>query len=358
MEQAAPKSPGRGFKPLDILKAPLWIAGIAGSDKNFADNRILGSEALNRRGLHVGRIKLAAQMAKSRRQRLARELDPADVASFERDGILIKKDLLPPDAFERLKSEIFGGSFEAQEQRQGQGQAVERRIPLGSETLATHPELAAFVANPTVVGAIRYAAGRGGRPIFYIQTIISDPVRAGADPQTAFHADTFHSTTKAWYFLHEVKEDEGPFQYVPGSHIATPARLEWEYEQSLGAAHHANRHHAVGSFRITPDEIQKLGYPPPIRVAVPANTLVVADTFGFHARSPSDKKTVRIGIHAYMRRNPFLPWNGLDFMNLPGIRGHELELYQKVQTGLRKMTGKGPVWRPVGQQRVDAPAQV
>lgn len=358
MDQFTSKSPGRGFKPLDLVKAPIWLLGLAGADKNFVDNRILGSEALNRRGLHVGRVKLAAQMAARRRKRLARQLDPADVARFERDGLLIKRALLPPDAFQRLTDEIFGGSFEAQEQRQGQGQAVERRIPLGAETLATHPQLAAFVSDPTVLGAVRYAAGRGGRPIFYVQTVISDPLRAGADPQTAFHADTFHSTTKAWYFLHGVKEDEGPFMYVLGSHIATPARLEWEYEQSLTAAWHANRHHAVGSFRITPDAIERLDLPPPMRVAVPANTLVVADTFGFHARAPSDKRTVRIGIHGYMRRNPFLPWNGLDFMNLPGIRGHELELYQKVQTRLRRVTGRGPEWRPVGRQRVDAPAQV
>jgi hypothetical protein len=211
-----------------------------------------------------------------------------------------------------------------------------------------------------VEGALdrRVQAARGGRPIFYIQTIISDPVREGADPQTAFHSDTFHSTTKAWFFLHDVQEDEGPFMYVRGSHVVTPARLAWEYEQSLCAARHADRHHAVGSFRITPAEIEQLGLPPPMRVAVPANTLVVADTFGFHARAPSDRRTVRIGIHGYMRRNPFLPWNGLDYMNLPGIRGRELDLYQKLQTGLRRVTGKGPLWHPVGRQRVDAPAQV
>jgi hypothetical protein len=354
---AAPQK-NTGFKPLDIVKAPLWIAGIAGSDKNFADNKILGSETLNRQGLHVGRVKLAANMAAMRRKSLAKQLDPADVAKFDRDGIFIMRNLLPDAEFQRLKDEIFGGRFDAQEQRQGQGQAVERRIPLGSSVLAMHPALAALVGNPTVLGAIRYAAARGGRPIFYIQTIMSDPVRAGADPQTAFHADTFHSTTKAWYFLHDVNEDEGPFMYVAGSHLPTPKRLEWEYEQSIGAAKSSNRHHAVGSFRITTDEIAALGFPPPMRVAVPANTLVVADTFGFHARAPSDKRTTRIGIHAYMRRNPFLPWNGLDYMNLPGIRGHELEIYQQAQTFMRKMTGKGPVWRPVGQQTVDAPANV
>lgn len=352
------KSSSRSRHPLAYLKAPLWLAGVAGSGKSFADNPIIGSPALNRRGLHVQRIKLAANMAEGRRRGLAKHLDPADVAAFERDGIFIKRDLLPPDAFKRLSDEMFGRDFDAQEQRQGQGRAVERRVPLSSAVLRTAPELAAFVRNPTVVGTIRYAAGRGGHPIFYIQTIMSSPTRETVDPQTAFHSDTFHSTTKAWYFLHEVKEDEGPFAYVRGSHKATPERLAWEYEQSLTAAENTNRHHAVGSFRIQPDEFGKLGYEPAMRVCVPANTLVVADTFGFHARTPSDKQTTRIGIHAYMRRNPFLPWNGLDLMDLPGVDGRELEIYQKTQDFLRRLTGKGPVWKSVGQTRVDAEPNV
>lgn len=347
-------SGSRSRHPLSYLKAPLWLAGVAGSAKSFADNPIIGSPTLNRYGLHVQRIKLAAQMAEQRRKRLAKHLDPADVAAFERDGIFIKENLLPADDFKRLSEEIFSRDFDAQEQRQGGGRAVERRVPLGSAVLASAPELDAFVHNKTVLFMIRYASGRGGHPIFYIQTIMSDPIRANADPQTAFHADTFHSTTKAWYFLHEVKEDEGPFAYVRGSHKATPERLRWEYEQSLTAAAATNRHHAVGSFRISPDDFERLGYGPPMRVAVPANTLVVADTFGFHARTPSDKPTTRIGIHAYMRRNPFLPWNGLDLMDLPGISGHELEIYQKSQDLFRRMTGKGPVWKAVGGTRVDA----
>ena len=101
-----------------------------------------------------------------------------------------------------------------------------------------------------------------------------------ADPQTFFHSDTFHATTKGWFFLCDVAEEDGPFTYVPGSHRATPQRLEWEFAQSLSARSHPNRHHAVGSFRIAESDLATLGYGPPRRVAVPANTLVVADTFG------------------------------------------------------------------------------
>jgi hypothetical protein len=39
--------------------------------------------------------------------------------------------------------------------------------------------------------------------------------------------------------------------------------------------------------------------------------LVVADTFGFHARGPSAHASLRVEIWAYGRRSPFLPWAAL-----------------------------------------------
>jgi hypothetical protein len=55
--------------PLSLLKSPLWVAGVFGADKSFADNPILGSPYLNRKGLHLARLKAAARMAAARRRR-------------------------------------------------------------------------------------------------------------------------------------------------------------------------------------------------------------------------------------------------------------------------------------------------
>ncbi len=52
--------------------------------------------------------------------------------------------------------------------------------------------------------------------------------------------------------------------------------------------------------------------PAPRIFAVPANTLVVADTFGFHARGPSAGRSLRVEIWAYGRRSPFVPWAAFD----------------------------------------------
>ncbi|GJD65420.1 phytanoyl-CoA dioxygenase family protein [Methylobacterium frigidaeris] len=336
------------------VRAPLWLAGVAGADKSFAKNPILGSPALNRLGLHAGRVQLAARMAEQRRARLAHRLDPADRAAFDRDGIVIKRDFLDPDAFAALKAEIYGRPFEARELRQGQ--AVQRMVPLGGRAMAELPRLRALIEHPDLRALTHYAASRAGEPVTYLQTVLAEPDGPN-DPQTALHADTFHATTKGWFFLHDVAEEDGPFTYVPGSHRLTPERLAWERAQSVAARAAANGHHAAGSFRIAEAELAGLGYGPPVRVAVPGNTLVIADTFGFHARAPSLRASTRVTVHTYIRRNPFLPWTGLDPKGLPGLRGRELALYLGLQDIQRRLTGRGAPWRPVGAIAIDAPAR-
>ena len=65
--------------------------------------------------------------------------------------------------------------------------------------------------------------------------------------------------------------------------------------------------------------------------AVPANTLVVADTVGFHARGLSARPSVRVEIWTYGRRNPFLPWTGLDPGSIPGIAERRIPFLWKVR---------------------------
>ena len=91
-------------------------------------------------------------------------------------------------------------------------------------------------------------------------------------------------------------------------------------------------------------------------MTVRANTLVVADTFGFHGRTPSPASTRRVELYATLRRNPFLPWTGLDPLALPGVKNHMGSLL----TALDRL-GVAPMpwmWKPVGHMRIDAPPQI
>lgn len=339
----------RGFR---WLLAPLWAAQIFSGAKSFADNGVLGSERLNRRGLHAWRVALAQRLADRRRERLKNLAPAEDRAAFHRDGFILKRDFLPPGLFRDLVAELE--RFQAPAREMKQGDAVTRRIALDPEALRQLPACAALVRMPEFQNLLRYVASFDMEPIVYVQTIFAQVDKTAKDPQTAVHADCFHPSMKAWLFLHDVEEDLGPFVYVPGSQRQTPRRLAWEKRMSVLASK-LDRLSARGSFRVRPGDLKRMRLPEPQRFAVPANTLVVADTSGFHARGASARPSVRVEIWAYARRNPFLPWVGLDPWSLPGLRGRQAPLFWGALDGLEKLgLGRSP-WRKAGRITAAAP---
>lgn len=338
------------MNPARYLLAPWWVMQLATGAKSFRDNPIIGSHRLNRQGLHAARVKRAHTMARKRRTRLAKLIDPADHAAFDRQGFVAKSDFLPTEQFARLRDAVLAHRGPARDMVQGD--TITRRFALDPQLLSAMPEARALLHHPDWRGLIRYAGSFNQEPLTYIQSILSH-VRPGAsdtdlDPQTHFHADTFHPTVKAWLFLTDVAEDEGPFCYVPGSHRLTPERLAWEQTMSIKAPEGVDRLSSRGSFRVTHKELPGLGLPEPRSFAVPANTLVVGDTFGFHARGPSVRPSTRVEIWAYGRRNPYLPWTGLDPLSLPGIAERRVPCLWGFRDRWKRFVGQP--WRDVGDK--------
>jgi hypothetical protein len=266
------------------------------------------------------------------------------ISNFRANGFIVVKDFLSADEFRQLQSEVIHLREVAVEMVQPP--ATTRRLNLDATNCAPYPALGALLNNTQLLWLLRYAAGYGGTPIIAVQCIHTDADSLDQvhDPQTDWHVDTFHSTGKAWLFLHDVHENEGPFAYVPKSHKITKERADWEKKQSLTAANHPNRLHAKGSFRATPAELLSMGYEQPVLAAVSANTLVVGDTSGFHRRTPSSGPTVRVEIYLSLRRNPFFAGLYPSLLSLPGIRqrwaGLALRIYRwQQQHGI-------PSWRP------------
>ena len=313
------------------LLMPFWLAQVFTQEKFFARNPIIGNRWLNAHGLHTARVSVACRLAAARRRRLARLISPEDRALLDRDGFILKRDFLPPPVFAALVAQIQ--QLRAPAREMAEGDTITRHIALDPAVLDRVPAARQLLDDRRFRNLVNYAGSTAAAPMVYIQTILSHAIGGPADPQCDLHTDTFHPTVKAWLFLTDVVADAMPFLYVPGSHRLTPQRLDWERCMSIAASRHPHEHYRQPQQKLTraisPETLSELGLPPPRAIAPPANTLVIADTFGFHARGESARPTTRVEIWAFGRRNPFLPWTGLDPWSVAGLGLRKPNLYWK-----------------------------
>lgn len=341
----------RPFPVRELLRwwrAPFWLLALLTGAKSFADNPILGSRRLNEAGLHVWRLKSAHVLAAWRRKRLARGLSAELRHAFDRDGFVVVPNVIPHDQFESLRSAILDAHLECRSHQQGD--TITTRVPVGPELLRRVPALASLLEGDRWTGLMAYVASTRAKPLYYLQAVAGGVAEGPADPQLELHSDTFHPSLKAWLFLTDVPDDGRPLTYVAGSHRLTAERLAWEERRSIEIAA-ADRLSQRGSLRIRPEELSRLGLPQPTHFAVPANSLVVADTCGFHARAASDRPTLRIEIWAYSRRSPFLPWTGFDLLSWRPVAVRRAEWLSRLIDWLDRRGWKKQQWRSAGDWR-------
>ena len=348
-------SPRRRLPWRRWLMLPLQTAAILTAAKSFRDNPVIGSPALNRRGLHVVRRRITARIGDLRRRQLNGLVSAEDRQALARDGFIMKPDFLDDATFRALHDEIMALVAPAREALIGD--TLTRLIPLTLPVLRGLPTTRAVLEGSVYRNLLDYVGSFRRRPHLYVQTVYSRFAEGEPDVQSFYHSDTFHPTVKAWFYLQDVEDDAAPLAYVPGSHRANLRRLAWERRVSLTARDAADRLTAEGSLRFSEDEIRRLGYGPPVRLAVRANTLVIADTSGIHRRSTTDKQGARVSIWAYSRSNPFLPWVRGDLAALPGIRSHALRAYWALTDRLKDARRARRDWGWVGERSPLSPPE-
>ena len=137
----------------------------------------------------------------------------------------------------------------------------------------------------------------------FVQRVYNAP--GSEDIQKVIHMDTYFDALKFWYFPEEVKLENGPFAISPESNILTIERLNWmqksymkfynnEIEPERGSGN------TEGSLRVFPNELVDMNLAMKY-MAVPENSLVIANVFGFHARGEATVETIRGAIHGSIR---------------------------------------------------------
>lgn len=300
----------------------MW--SILTSTKSFED-RWIAHAGLNARGLHRRRM-TAADFCARMRSAQCRIAPDRYTQAFADQGFVVVPDFLPPDAFAAVAAEAQASLAASvahtpipENQRRGFG--ARSKAPWGFDRFDggtlnrfvtinpdRSPALAGFTREPRLAALARSRLGAAipARNIRLYLTVNGDEART-PDDQKVLHRDTFFSNIKFWYFIDPVTADDGPFVYVPGSHRLTPARLAWEEMRAIraSAARKVGIIGTEGAFRIGAEELAGLGLPAPLPVTVPANSLVMADTLGFHRRGDALPATRRLALYGTVRPWPF-----------------------------------------------------
>lgn len=290
-------------------------------EKSF-DDPWVGSPLLNQMGLHVFRMKLA-RLCNGIRFMQSGLKDDTLVQALRRDGYIQIHDFLPAPAFEAILAEaeesvrqsehanpvkprIEAGFGEKQQYPWGfdryDGGTLNRFINIDASNT---PGIAQFCQDQRLEQLTKAVAGRPHKPhaIWIYLTVHGDETQ-NEDDQKNLHRDTFFGSMKFWYFLHTVAKNQGPFAYVKGSNQLDEPRKKWERAQALKAIGNPEGERE-SSFRIEESELPALGLNEPEILTVPANTLVLADTFGFHKRCQADIGARRLALYGNLRPHPY-----------------------------------------------------
>ena len=328
----------------NIMFFPLWFLQLFGTAKSFQHNPIIGNPTLNRAGLHVVRVVLSHAMTNLRWWLMSPLIPRHQRKAYREQGYLVIRDFLPGDQFAKLKAELKKYSGEVRECIQGNTLTLHGM--LDREATDRHPECGAFTKDKRLSRLMMYCGAKMRQPLYFVSCIKNGYTDAGADPQKTLHRDTFHPTMKAWLFIDDVNDENGPFNYVPGSQRLSWARLKWEYRHSVTGAELPTPYEQRGSFRITKTMLATLGLKDATAFDVPGNTLVIANTNGFHYRGSAPRSS-RMALYAYSRSNPFMPFPGIGLPPVAWVERFITKKYFEHEDKKASARGKRSSWHLV-----------
>ena len=233
---------------------------------------------------------------------------------MDRDGILVIPDFLPTRDFEQLYAEykqsrvnppangykeiVFGDNFLADEL-------------LVTDRPAQYPAFIRMLRDNILLQKIASAVSRRAMTydphlsIFHVHKPNPQAPHTDLDYNQFLHSDRHYPFIKCFFYLEDVNEDNAPYTYARGSHRITPARLRYEYAYSLRYARIRKGSYRRSFEQLAADmQLRELAEalmreqalrPEPI--CGKANTMVISNNQGFHARGPMHSIRPRVTVN-------------------------------------------------------------
>ncbi|SDE40460.1 Phytanoyl-CoA dioxygenase (PhyH) [Kordiimonas lacus] len=277
------------------------------TEKSFKNNPLLGSRAANLMGLHVVRLILAKTCFAFRRLLLFRFASADERSMFRRDGLLVIPDFISADELDEIHADIAACLQDVRQLTEGSSTLC--RIQMDEKARKDMPAIAKLITSKRYLNLLAYTGATLKKSPVLLQRLHHNDT-TGTDPQKTPHSDTFQPTMKAWLFLEDVTEQNGPFHFIRGSHRLSLKRLMWEYRYSLKAKRLTDGHSEHGSSRFTKEDLKQLGLEAPQPICVHAGTFVIANTHAIHCRGDAQPGSSRLELWTHRRAAPFLPVPG------------------------------------------------
>ena len=204
----------------------------------FSGQKSTNNIFLNLIGLHVFRILVGRLFYKIRSRLLFSEFTK-DQEILRKDGIVIIKNFFPDKKFKEIKKEFENAkNYDGVYSETIDGDSIWTRHKFNRTQLKNLPNTSDLLSDSRVLELIRAGEARNITPEYVWFDEVSYPEKKTKGNHEAantekLHIDVFYHAHKAMYFMNDVKDEDGPFNFSPKTHHLFLKRLWFEYKKSV-----------------------------------------------------------------------------------------------------------------------------
>ena len=266
----------------------------------FSNKKVVENNLLNYAGSQVLRVLLSSACHAFRG--MLQSWPKNNLTMMHREnGFILIPNFLSQKVFDQVKDEFFNTTDIGSYAPIKDGDTRVERYTYSLDEWKRLPAVTKLLSNKSLVQTLEGAELKNIEiGDVWFDTIYYDAPQKVASSQSQLHSDTFYTTHKVWFFIEPVKLEDGPLCFVPKTNQMSLKRLIFDYKKSIHFEELMDY-----SFRVEPKEKTFLGC---IEKALtcPENTLVIANTRGFHCRGDATAGRTRKQIHFCIRTNkPF-----------------------------------------------------